>query len=81
MWTHFIFLVFQEDKFSKFGTVSDVYITEKGYAFVTMAEESDAQVCVDELNGSRYESIRSMYSRGNWISLVALGDDDKYHDG
>lgn len=43
----------QEDKFSKFGTVSDVYITEKGYAFVTMAEESDVKACVDELNGTR----------------------------
>ena len=43
-----------EDKFAKIGAVSDVYITEKGYAFVTMADEGDAQAAVDELNGTRY---------------------------
>ena len=43
-----------EDQFSKFGAVSDVYITEKGYAFVTMADEGDAKAAADELNGIRY---------------------------
>ena len=42
-----------EEKFTKFGAVSDVYITEKGYAFVTMDDESDAQAAVDELNGTK----------------------------
>ena len=42
-----------EERFSKFGSVTDVYITEKGYAFVTMEDEGDAQAAVDELNGTR----------------------------
>ena len=46
-----------EDKFAKIGAVSDVYITEKGYAFVTMADEGDAQAAVDELNGTRYSRL------------------------
>ena len=45
-----------EDHFAKIGAVSDVYITEKGYAFVTMADEGDAKAAVDELNGIRYLS-------------------------
>ena len=43
-----------EEKFTKFGPVSDVYITEKGYAFVTMDDLGDAQAAVDELNGTKY---------------------------
>ena len=43
-----------EEKFSKHGAVSDVYITEKGYAFVTMDDAGDAQAAVDELNGTKY---------------------------
>lgn len=42
-----------EDQFSKFGAVSDVYITEKGYAFVTMDNAGEAQAAIDELNGTQ----------------------------
>ncbi len=44
-----------EDKFAKHGTVSDVYITEKGYAFVTMNDENEARAAIDELNGSNID--------------------------
>ena len=32
------------------GEVTDVYITEKGYAFVTMADETAADAAIKELN-------------------------------
>ena len=41
-----------EDKFAKFGSVSDVYITETGYAFVTMNDENEAEAAIADLNGS-----------------------------
>ena len=40
-----------EREFSKSGHVSDIFNTGKGYAFVTMADERDAQNAVDDLNG------------------------------
>ena len=42
-----------EEKFSKFGAVSDVYITEKGYAFVTMDDANEADAAIAELNGTQ----------------------------
>ena len=41
-----------EDKFGRCGEVTDVYITEKGYAFVTMADDAGASAAIKELNGS-----------------------------
>lgn len=65
-----------EDKFSKFGTVSDVYITEKGYAFVTMAEESDVKACVDELNGTSVDGqeIKVEVAHGRGTTAPRGGD-------
>ena len=37
---------------SRCGEVTDVYITEKGYAFVTMADDEGASQAIQELNGS-----------------------------
>ena len=37
--------------FHRCGEVTDVFITEKGYAFVTMADESGAENAIKELNG------------------------------
>ena len=34
------------------GEVTDVYITEKGYAFVTMADDDGADQAIRELNGA-----------------------------
>jgi len=41
-----------EGEFARCGEVTDVYITEKGYAFVTMADENGAEQAIKELNGS-----------------------------
>lgn len=40
-----------EDEFGKCGQVEDVYITEKGYAFVTMSADGEADAAIQELNG------------------------------
>ena len=39
-------------KFAKCGEVTDVYITKKGYAFVTMADNDGASQAIRELNGT-----------------------------
>ena len=41
-----------ENEFARCGEVTDVYITEKGYAFVTMADQAMADAAVKELNGA-----------------------------
>jgi len=41
-----------EEEFARCGDVTDVYITEKGYAFVTMADQQMADAAVKELNGA-----------------------------
>ena len=40
-----------EEEFSQCGQVEDVYITEKGYAFVTMSGEGEAEAAMAKLNG------------------------------
>ena len=40
-----------EREFSKSGHVNDIFITGKGYAFVTMADEDSAQAAIKQLNG------------------------------
>jgi cold-inducible RNA-binding protein len=40
-----------ESEFSKSGKVTDIFNTGKGYAFVTMADERDAKIAVEDLNG------------------------------
>merc|ERR1712086_772868 len=44
-----------EGEFARCGEVTDVYITEKGYAFVTMADDDSADAAVKELNGLLHE--------------------------
>merc|ERR1712008_509750 len=41
-----------EGEFARCGEVTDVYITEKGYAFVTMADSDAADAAWKELNGA-----------------------------
>ena len=41
-----------EGEFATCGEVTDVYITEKGYAFVTMADQGAADAAVQKLNGA-----------------------------
>merc|ERR1719489_66203 len=41
-----------ENEFATCGEVEDVYITQNGYAFVTMADQSGAEKAIQELNGA-----------------------------
>merc|ERR1711935_952160 len=41
-----------EGEFARCGEVTDVYITEKGYAFVTMPDDDSTDAAVKELNGA-----------------------------
>lgn len=40
-----------EDEFSRCGKVEDVYITGKGFAFVTMADQEGVDSAINKLNG------------------------------
>ena len=40
-----------ETEFGKCGEVTDVYNTEKGYAFVTMADDAGADEAIKVLHG------------------------------
>ena len=41
-----------ESEFGKCGRVNDIFNTGKGYCFVTMADERDAKIAVEDLNGT-----------------------------
>jgi len=41
-----------ENEFNTCGDVEDVYITGKGYAFVTMADQDGADKAIQQLNGA-----------------------------
>lgn len=55
-----------EGEFARCGEVTDVYITEKGYAFVTMADETAADAAIKELNQSVIDGqeIKVDHARG-----------------
>ena len=44
--------IFLEFKFGQFGSVLDIYNTEKGYAFITMKDKNEAEAAIAGLNGS-----------------------------
>jgi len=44
-----------EDEFGRFGDVTDVHITEKGFAFVTMENQDDAEEAIRKLNGAEID--------------------------
>merc|ERR1712038_980870 len=44
-----------EDTFEKCGKVNDIFNTGKGYAFVTMADERDAKIACEDLNGTELD--------------------------
>ena len=44
-----------EDEFARFGDVTDVHITEKGFAFVTMENQDDAEEAIRKLNGAEID--------------------------
>ena len=60
-----------EDEFGRYGDVTDVHITEKGFAFVTMENQDDAEEAIRKLNGKeidgqevKVEESRPRDSRG-----------------
>ncbi len=44
-----------EDEFTRIGKVLDVYITSKGYAFVTFGTMDDARAAIKELDGANID--------------------------
>jgi len=44
-----------EDEFGRCGKVEDVYITGKGFAFVTMADQEGVDEAIDKLNGTEID--------------------------
>ena len=44
-----------EKEFNRYGRVSDVFITGKGYAFITMESKEEAEDAVDALNGKKVD--------------------------
>merc|ERR1712018_296048 len=44
-----------EDTFEKCGKVNDIFNTGKGYAFGTMADERDAKIACEDLNGTELD--------------------------
>ena len=44
-----------EKEFERYGRVSDVFITGKGYAFITMDSKDEAEDAVDALNGKKID--------------------------
>jgi len=44
-----------EKEFQRYGRVSDVFITGKGYAFITMESKDEAEDAVDALNGKKVD--------------------------
>ena len=44
-----------EDEFSKFGDVTDCFITGKGYAFVTMADQDGVDAAIKNLHGTEID--------------------------
>ncbi len=54
-----------EEAFGKHGRVDDVHITDKGYAFVTMSDPSEADSCIAELNGSTVDGQEIKVDKAN----------------
>jgi len=44
-----------EDTFGKYGEVTDVYNTGKGFAFVTMADQEGVDAAIDNLHGTNFD--------------------------
>ena len=55
-----------EREFSKSGHVNDIFITGKGYAFVTMADEDSAQAAIKQLNGQTIDGQKIEVNSAYW---------------
>ena len=60
---------FFQREFDKFGRVDDVFITGKGYAFVTMEDIEDAKDAIKELNGA---TIDGQEVKVEWVRKHSL---------
>lgn len=75
-----------ESEFSKCGRVNDIFNTGKGYAFITMADERDAKIAVEDLNGQTLDGqeIKVEISHGKGSTKPRGGggrDRDRYGGG
>ena len=59
-----------QDEFEKFGLVTDVYNTGKGYAFVTFDRKEDAETATMSMDGQtlggQQIKVRGEYLSGNF---------------
>ena len=58
-----------EEEFSRFGEVIDVYNTQKGFAFVTFADERNASEAIRGMNG---QTIGKIYLQ-NCVLIISAG--------
>ena len=65
-----------ENEFGKCGRVNDIFNTGKGYAFITMADERDAKIAVEDLNGQTLDGqeIKVEISHGKGSTKPRGGD-------
>ena len=61
-----------EDEFARVGKVLDIYVTTKGYAFVTFDTLDDAQEAIREVGQGRQDRGRRHRSRSSF-SLIPAG--------
>merc|ERR1712156_299608 len=72
-----------EDTFEKCGKVNDIFNTGKGYAFVTMADERDAKIACEDLNGTELDGqdIKVEISRPKGDDRRGFGGGDRRSGG
>jgi RNA recognition motif-containing protein len=66
-----------EKEFGKCGRVNDIFNTGKGFAFITMADERDAKIAVEDLNGQTVDGqeIKVEISHGKGSDKPGRRDD------
>jgi cold shock CspA family protein len=71
-----------ESEFAKSGKVTDIFNTGKGYAFVTMADERDAKIAVEDLNGQTIDGqeVKVEIAHGKGTGKPS-GGRDRYGSG
>lgn len=69
-----------EKEFERYGKVSDIYITDKGYAFITMDDKNDAEDAIDALNGRQIDGqdvkVEMAHPKGSGKSREGYGRRD-----
>lgn len=74
-----------ETEFSKSGRVTDIFNTGKGYAFITMDDERDAKMAVEDLNGQTLDGqeikVEISHGKGSTKRGGSGRDRDRYGGG